>query len=106
LCKESNQRKHTLAYAPAQKDVRVPCASRLDRASSTGHPWPDDEGFGILPRPRLRAAMTVQDWDARRNKRGFNVKSKNSPCHPERSEGSGFNALLIEPQQDSSLRSE
>ena len=68
---------------PSQKKKRdgpVPCAPQPERGPSTGHPWPDDGRFGILPRPapNRRGPTSLRLCGARRKQRGERQKPKQS----------------------------
>ena len=60
----------------SQGDWTVPCASRPRWGPSTGQPWPDAGRFGILPRPRLRAADPPRPAMLGAARRGGTSKAK------------------------------
>jgi hypothetical protein len=87
---KSNQKTPPPESAPThhekkKRDGRVPCAPQPERGPSTGHPWPDDGRFGILPRPaptgagqgRSGFAVLGADNGGQRQKHS-NVKSQAS----------------------------
>jgi len=79
----------------------VPCASRPRWAFCTGHPWPVQNGFGILPRPRLHAAVPPRPVMLGAARRGGTSKakataaSKAQPPHLRHSRAGGNPVLVV-----------